>query len=111
MTPQSHLNALGREIAAMMREYNALKVKLIEMIDKHGVDVGDELIVTPDEYDHLFDEGYSMIKKIDGKLDEAICFCGKEGMDLPVVLLLAKNGIAEHKDFFENGTIGASKAD
>lgn len=67
----TELNKLGVEISAMMRDYNERKRKLIEAIDKHGVEAGDYLVI-PDECDHLFDEGCAMLNKIEEKLDKIL---------------------------------------
>lgn len=102
MTPEAQLNALGTEIAEMMREYNALKHKLIEIIDKHGVAIDDEHIMTPAPYDHIFNEGGELLEKIMRKLLDAYCFCIKEDIPVPDGIYIARQRLAEHQAFFEH---------
>lgn len=102
MTTQSQLNALGTELAEMMREYNALKLKLIGIIDDHGVAIDDEHIMTPAPYDHIFNEAGALLEKIMRKLLDAYCFCVQYNLPVPDVIYAARDRLAEHQAFFHH---------
>lgn len=102
MAPHEQLNELSLELAAMMREYNALKSNLIKTIDEKGVDIGDGFIMTPDACDGFFIEAEALLVKITAKLIDAYCFCIKESIEVPDVIYIARQRLAEHQAFFDH---------
>jgi hypothetical protein len=103
MKTESELKDLNQEISDMMGEYNARKIKLIEIIDTHGAKAGD-FIVTPDEYDHLFEEAAELLEKIEERLNYAASVCPDylQRRDSLSLIGIAQDSLSGHKDFFDH---------